>query len=127
MSTQTIMNSSRAMMMRGKKFNPKEIAKYEEAIRKHYDDTRVETMLLYFAEVLHDEYGFGMRRISNVLNKVDESMHEWLEDDFNMDILRLRVFEKTKFLFACDIEEQKRINELLEQAGYKVKTEEDLK
>jgi hypothetical protein len=84
-------------------------------------------MLLYFAEVLHDEYGFGMRRISNVLNKVDESMHEWLEDDFNMDNLRLRVFEKTKFLFACDIEDQKRINELLEQAGYKVKTEEDLK
>ena len=127
MSTQTIINSMRAMAMRGKKFSPKDITKYEEAIRKHYDDTRVETMMLYVAEVLHDEYGFGMKRIGHTLTKMDEHMKEWLQDDFSMDQLRLRVFKKTKFLFACDIEDQKRIQQLFEQAGYEVKTEEKLK
>lgn len=127
MSARNIVNAARVGMVRGKRFSPKEIERYEMALKQNVDNTRVETIFLYFAEVLHDEYGFGMKRTSNVINKVDENMHEWLNDDFNLDDLRLRVFEKTRFLFTCDPEEQKRVYAMLEAAGYVLKTEEDLK
>lgn len=118
MSVKNTVNSARVGMIRGKRFSPKEIEKYEMALKQNVDNTRVEAMFLYFVEVLHDEYGFGMKRIRNVINKVDESMHEWLQDDFNMDDLRVRVFGKTSYIFTCDEEERKHIYEVLEAAGY---------
>ena len=127
MGARNTVNSARVGMMRGKRFSPKEIERYEMALKQNVDNTRVETIFLYFAEALHDLYGFGMKRTSKVINTVDENMHEWLRDDFNMDDLRLRVFEKTRFLFTCDAEEQKHVHEMLAEAGYILKTEEDLK
>lgn len=121
MSVKNTVNSARVGMIRGKKFSPKEIEKYEMALKQNVDNTRVEAMFLYFVEVLHDEYGFGMKRIRNVIDNVDLSMREWLRDDFNMDELRVRVFGKTHYIFTCDEEERKRIYEVLEAAGYKLK------
>lgn len=121
MSVRNVVNSARVGMMRGKRFSPKEIERYEIALKQNVDNTRVEAMFLYFAEVLHDEYGFGMKRIRNVINKVDESMHEWLQDDFNMDDLRIRVFGKTYYIFACDEDERNHIYKVLEAAGYTLK------
>lgn len=126
MSPERVINNARAMMIRGKRFKPEEIGRYEDAVRQAVENDRTEAMMLYFAEVLHDELGFGMKRVSRILQKVDSSMHEWLQPEFNLDDLRLRVFGKTKFLFACDIDDQKRIVELLNKAGYEIKTEEDL-
>ena len=122
MSARNIVHSTRALMMRGKRFSPKEIERYEAAIRQHVDNTRVETIFLLFAEALHDEYGFGMKRISNVMNKVEDGMREWLSSDFDMDDMRIRAFEKTRFIFTCDEEERKRVYELLRAAGYDVRT-----
>lgn len=127
MTKEQIINSTRAGMIRGKRFKPQEISKYEDVLRQQTNDDKVEVMMLYFAEVLHDELGFGMKRIQRILSKLDEQMLEWLEvDGFNIDNLRIRVFGKTNFLFVCDEVEHKRVLELLDQAGYKVKTEEDL-
>lgn len=127
MNKERVINSTRAGMMRGKRFKPQEIAQYEDVLRQQTHDDKVEVMMLYFAEVLHDELGFGLRRTQNILSKVDERMLEWLDEEgFSLDKLRLRVFEKTHFLFACDEMDQKYIEDMLDQAGYKVKNEEDL-
>lgn len=127
MNKERVINSTRAGMIRGKRFNMSEIARYEDVLKQQMNDDKVEVMMLYFAEVLHDELGFGLKRTQNILSKVDERMLEWLDEEgFNIDKLRLRVFEKTHFLFACDEMDQKYIEDMLDQAGFKVKTEEDL-
>lgn len=127
MSKEQIINATRAGMIRGKRFKPQEISKYEDALRQQVNDDKVEVMMLYFAEVLHDELGFGMKRTQKILSKLDEYMYEWISvEGFDLDALRVRVFGKTNFLFACDEEDQKRIEQLLNDAGYKVKTEKDL-
>lgn len=127
MNKERVINSTRAGMMRGKRFKPQEIGQYEDALKQQMNDDKVEVMMLYFAEVLHDELGFGLKRTQNILTKVDEHMCEWLDvEGFNIDVLRRRVFEKTHFLFACDEMDQKYIEDMLDQAGFKVKTEEDL-
>lgn len=127
MNKERVINSTRAGMIQGKRFNMSEIARYEDVLKQQMNDDKVEVMMLYFAEVLHDELGFGLKRTQNILSKVDERMLEWLDEEgFNIDKLRLRVFEKTHFLFACDEMDQKYIEDMLDQAGFKVKTEEDL-
>lgn len=127
MNKDRIINAARAGMMRGKRFKPQEIGQYESALLQQIHDDKVEVMMLYFAEVLHDELGFGMKRTQKILSKVDEHMCEWLnEENFNMDKLRVRVFDKTHFMFACDEEDMKHIEQLLTDAGYNVKGEKDL-
>lgn len=126
MNKERIINAARAGMMRGKRFKPQEIGQYENAVLQSDIDDRLEVMMLYFAEVLHDELGFGMKRTQNILTKIDDHMHEWLDDEFRIDDLRIRVFGKTNFIFAPDPDKFEHIKELLENAGFKVKTEEDL-
>lgn len=127
MNKERVINAARAGMLKGKRFKPQEIGQYENALLQQIHDDKVEVMMLYFAEVLHDVLGFGLKRTQNVLSKVDEYMYEWLTaEDFNIDRLRLRVFEKTNFMFACDEEDLKYIEKLLTDAGYNVKGEKDL-
>lgn len=127
MNKARIINATRAGMIRGKRFSPPEIGRYEDALLQQTHDDKVEVMMLYFAEVLHDELGFGMKRTQKILSKVDEHMCEWLDvENFNLDKLRVRVFDKTHFMFACDAEDMKHIEQLLTEAGYNVKGEKDL-
>ena len=127
MNKDRIINATRAGMIRGKRFSPPEIGRYEDALLQQTHDDKVEVMMLYFAEVLHDELGFGMKRTQKILSKVDEHMCEWLDvENFNLDKLRVRVFDKTHFMFACDEDDMKHIEKLLTEAGYNVKGEKDL-
>ena len=48
MSVKNTVNSARVGMIRGKRFSPKEIEKYEMALKQNVDNTRVEAMFLYF-------------------------------------------------------------------------------
>lgn len=127
MNKERMINAARAGMLKGKRFKPQEIGQYENALLQQIHDDKVEVMMLYFAEALHDELGFGMKRTQKILSKVDEHMCEWLDvENFNLDKLRIRVFEKTHFMFACDEEDLKYIEKLLTDAGYNVKGEKDL-
>lgn len=125
MNIQAIINATRVAMLKGRRLTPKQIEQYEYAIRQGVNDNRVEAMMLYAAEALHDELGFGIKRTSRILNKIDESMKEWLDPSFQLDDLRIRVFEKTGFMFACTEEDQRHIEKLLKNAGYNVMTEEE--
>ena len=117
MQPKKVINDTRAKMVRGKRFNLAEIQQYEHAIVQMVNDDRAEVMFLYFAEILHDKLGFGHKRVTNIVKEVDSRMTEWLEPDFNIDDLIVRVYEKTQFLFACTEEEYVRITELLKDKG----------
>lgn len=124
-SQEQIINAGRVAMLRGKKMTQKQIVQYETAIRQTVNDSRVEAMMLYMAEALHDVAGYGMKRTARILRSVDERMHEWLDPDFSIDDLRIRVFGKTNFMFACTPEEQEQIAKVLRDAGYDVRMEEN--
>lgn len=123
MKPDAIITSARVAMFNGRRMSGKQIAQYETAIRQQVTDSRVEVMMLYMAEALHDIAGYGMRRTARILRSVDERMKEIQNPDFNLDDLRVRVFGKTSFVFACTEEEQEYITGVLERAGYHVRQE----
>lgn len=123
MKRDAIITSARVSMLHGRRMSQKQIVQYEEAIRQTFTDDRVEVMMLFMAEALHDIAGYGMKRTSRILRSIDERMKEFLEDGFQIDALRVRVFGKTNFMFACSPEEQKHIAEVLKAAGYDVHLE----
>ena len=123
MNRKQIINQGRVSMLQGRRMTQKQIVQYEAAIRQQLTDNRVEVMMLFMAEALHDIAGYGMKRTARVLRNIDARMAEFLEDDFDIDALRVRVFEKTQLMFACNEEDQKHIAKLLQAAGYDVRTE----
>lgn len=123
MKQDSIITSARVSMLQGRRMTQKQIIQHEAAIRQQLTDDRVEVMMLFMAEALHDIAGYGMKRTARILKNIDERMVEFLEDGFDIDALRVRVFGKTNFMFACDPEEQKHVAEVLKAAGYDVKME----
>lgn len=123
-----IINQAEVAMIRGKGMNMAQIQRYKNAVKQQEHNYLLEVMMLYMAEVLHDELGFGMKRIRKILTSVDSRMYEWVnEPDFTIDDLRVRVYKKTHYMFACSEEEHEYIVKLLEDAGVKVyvQTEQD--
>lgn len=118
-----IINQGRVALMNQARKDPKFVKSYETAVIQQYNDNRVEVMMLFMAEVLHDELGFGEKRTRKILRGVDDRMVEFVNEGFDMDKLRVRVFEKTGFMFACSDEDEKHICEVLEAAGYAVRKE----
>lgn len=124
-----IINATKVLMYNGHKFKPNEIRKYENAIWQQNTDDRIEVMMLFFAEALHDISGYGQKRTQMILKSIDERMLEFIDGvnagTFDLDLLRMRVFKKTNYIFALNEEDQNRIIEMLEASGdYKVKMEE---
>lgn len=119
-TNEKIIQQAHVGMIRGKRFSPKEIQQYEAAVLQGLNDDRVEVMMLYFAESMHDVEGYGTKRTRRILNDVDAKMQEWLTPGFELNTLRLRVWEKTGWIFACDEEGYNNIVQLLQEHGYKV-------
>lgn len=120
MTGERLIKNAQVGMLRGKRFTPKEIQLYESAVRQTVNDDRVEVMMLYFAEVMHDLAGYGTKRTRRILSEVDARMHDWLQPGFTLNELRLRVWEKTGWIFTCDEEGYKQVIEMLQANGYKV-------
>lgn len=120
--------SVKAGMMAGRRFSPKEIEKFRRLIWTEANDGRVEVMLLFFAEALHDKLGFGHERTARLLRHVNQKMVEWTDKveagEWNVDDLRMRVFDKTGFIFAMNKADQAHIEEMLKAAGHKVTVDE---
>lgn len=123
-----IINATKALMYRGHRFKPNEIHNFENAIWQQNTDDRIEVMMLFFAEAMHDIAGYGPTRTQRILRSLDERMSEFIdgvnEGTFSLDMLRMRVFKKTGYMFALNEEDQKRITKMLEDCGYDVKMEE---
>ena len=127
MSPQQMRQQYRMWMFNGRRFSLKEINTYEDVIIDGVDDLRREAMMLFFAEALHDQLGFGPKRIRRILTLLDRRMGTLegvLGEDgmLDLDKLRLRVFSKTHYMFAIREADQEHIVQMLETAGYQVQT-----
>ena len=128
MKVDQIIRKTYAGMMAGRRFSPKECNAFRDAIWREAQDGKIEAMMLFFAESLHDTEHYGRARISRVLRDCDKKMLEFIQktDDgtWDMDDLRIRVFEKTHFMFAMSEEDQAHIVEVLTAAGFEVSVDE---
>lgn len=119
-----IIDSTVAKMIRGYRFKPKEIAAFEDAIMRTQMDNQTETMMLFFAEALHDVAGADAKDIFRVMAYINVRLNEFIElvnnHSFNIDDLRLRVYEKTDYIFAMSEEDREHIRLMLKEHGYDV-------
>ena len=119
-----IIDSTVARMIRGYRFKPKEIAAFEDAIMRTQMDNQTETMMLFFAEALHDVAGADGHDIFRVMAYINVRLNEFIElvnnHSFNIDDLRLRVYEKTDYIFAMSEEDREHIRLMLKEHGYDV-------
>lgn len=113
-----IITDTHARMMAGKRFSPKEITTYYNAVAQKERDDRLEISMLLIAEALHEEYGWGKQRISKVLHAFDDKCAEVVRENLSMDDLRLRCFAATKIAFALNEEDMEHVREILRDAGY---------
>ena len=114
----------KAGMLCGRRFSPKQIERLREMIWTEANDGRIEVMMLFFAEAMHDVLGFGHERTRRILHYIDDKMRDFtagVEDGtFDVDDLRVRVFSKTHFMFAMSEKDQQHIVDVLTAAGYTV-------
>lgn len=119
-----VIDSTVAKMIRGYRFKPKEIAAFEDAIMRTQMDNQTETMMLFFAEALHDVAGADANDIFRVMAYINVRLNEFIElvnnHSFNIDDLRLRVYEKTDYIFAMSEEDREHIRLMLKEHGYDV-------
>ena len=113
-----IITDTHARMMTGKRFAPKEITAYYNAVAQKERDDRLEISMLLIAETLHECYGYGKQRISKVLHVFDDKCAEVVRENLSMDDLRLRCFAATKIAFALNEEDMQHVREILTNAGY---------
>ena len=119
-----IIDSTVAKMIRGYRFKPKEIAAFEDAIMRTQMDNQTETMMLFFAEALHDVAGADANDIFRTMAYINVRLNEFIElvnnHSFSIDDLRLRVYEKTDYIFAMSEEDREHIRLMLKEHGYDV-------
>ena len=119
-----IIDSTVAKMIRGYRFKPKEIAAFEDAIMRTQMDNQTETMMLFFAEALHDVAGADEHDIFRTMAYINVKLNEFIElvnnHSFSIDDLRLRVYEKTDYIFAMSEEDREHIRLMLKEHGYDV-------
>lgn len=119
-----VIDSTVAKMIRGYRFKPKEIAAFEDAIMRTQMDNQTETMMLFFAEALHDVAGADSNDIFRVMAYINVKLNEFIElvnnHSFSIDDLRLRVYEKTDYIFAMSEEDREHIRLMLKEHGYDV-------
>ena len=120
MQPRKIINDTRAKIMRGKKLSPAEVMRYENAVAQMVTEDRVTLMFLYFAETLHDVHGFGHKRTTRIISEVDKRMHDFLDPDFDLDDLIVRVYKKTQYIVAGSEEEFDHTLEVLKSNGFPV-------
>ena len=119
-----IIDSTVAKMIRGYRFKPKEIAAFEDAIMRTQMDNQTETMMLFFAEALHYVAGADANDIFRTMAYINVRLNEFIElvnnHSFSIDDLRLRVYEKTDYIFAMSEEDREHIRLMLKEHGYDV-------
>jgi len=119
-----VIDSTVARMIRGYRFKPKEIAAFEDAIMRTQMDNQTETMMLFFAEALHDVAGADANDIFRTMAYINVKLNEFIElvnnHNFSIDDLRLRVYEKTDYIFAMSEEDREHIRLMLKEHGYDV-------
>ena len=117
-----LIGNSEVGMIRGKRFSLKEIRRFEEAVMRTQTDGQIECMMLFFCETLHEILGSDEGDIFRVMSRLNEHLTQFMQDirkpGFNIDDIRLRVYEKTNYIFAMSEDDRLHIREMLAEHGY---------
>ena len=74
----------------------RQIATVVEAnIEKKIDNGKVKAMFLAFALALHNELGFGHKRIIRMLDATDREMKAWIDGEEELEDMHDRLIDKT--------------------------------
>lgn len=117
-----IMGDAEVWMLRGRRFSLKEIRRFEEAVMHSQLDGQIETMMLLFTESMHDTLNLPENDIFRVMSRLNELLLQFQNDvndrHFSIDDVRLRVYEKTNYIFAMNDADREHIRQLLKINGY---------
>lgn len=89
------------------------IEKVETKVRQTIDDWQVRALYLCFALCLHDQLGFGQKRIMRMMQAVDAKMEIWRREDLEgeeaLKILDDELMAKANMhIFVGDVGEEKK-------------------
>lgn len=117
-----IMGNAEVWMLHGRRFSLKEIRRFEEAVMHSQLDGQIETMMLLFTEAMHDTMAMPEDEIFRVMSRLNTLLLEFQRDvndrSFSIDDVRLRVYEKTNYIFAMNDADREHIRQLLKAHGY---------
>ncbi len=80
---------------------PSDITKMKQDITKQVADFDVEVLLTCFAQVLHDNYGFGQKRIMRALQAVDDTFGKVLNDELDVGEMKQRLENEVGVKISC--------------------------
>lgn len=80
---------------------PSDIKKMKEDITAEVANFDVEVLLTCFAQVLHDKYGFGQKRILRALQAVDETFGQVLNEELNVEDMKRRLEDEVGVKIYC--------------------------
>ena len=80
---------------------PSDVTKMKKDIAKQAADFDVEVLLTCFAQVLHDNYGFGQKRIMRALQAVDDTFGKVLNDELDVEEMKQRLENEVGVKISC--------------------------
>lgn len=80
---------------------PSDIAAMKRDISKRAAEFDVEALLTCFAQVLHDQYGFGPTRLMRALKQVDDTFGKVLNDELSVGEMQQRLQDETGIRISC--------------------------
>lgn len=83
---------------------PAEVKKMKDEISSQAANFDVEVLLTCFAQVLHDEYGFGQKRILRALNAVDTTFGKVLDGELSVKEMKQRLEDEVAVKICCGSE-----------------------
>lgn len=80
---------------------PGDIRKMKEEIAGQAAKFDVEVLLTCFAQVLHDDYGFGQKRILRALQSVDDTFGRVLSGELDVEQMKKRLEDEADVRITC--------------------------
>lgn len=72
-----------------------------DAIAQDAENQRVEALMTCFALAMHEEFGFGKKRVLRALRRVDGYMGTWIKDEESLTRLKQKVKDEIGIIISC--------------------------
>lgn len=72
-----------------------------DVIAQDTENQRVEALMTCFALAMHEEFGFGKKRVLRALRCVDGYMGTWIKDEESLARLKQKVKDEIGIIISC--------------------------
>lgn len=72
-----------------------------DVITQDTENQRVEALMTCFALAMHEEFGFGKKRVLRALRRVDGYMGTWIKDEESLARLKQKVKDEIGIIISC--------------------------